>query len=151
MDHKEVCACRACGVCIQRGLHAALYKNKLFVAAICAHRQRRNEARGPNATHRYSVFSGMPAGVEYLLVEVEGGLCHVLPQTTGPYAGLGAGLVSGKRATHLLRLERRLVRLEHDVTAAVDVEYTEVVVIRSRQHMPAAHTSASQPTQMKRV
>lgn len=151
MNHREVCACRACGVCIQRGLHAALYKNKLFVAAICACRQCRHEARGPNTTHRYGVLPRVPAGVEYLLVEVEGVLRHVLSQTAGPYAVLNAGLVSRKRATHLLRLERRLVCLQYDVTAAVDVEYTEVVVIRSRQHMPTARTSASQPTQMKRV
>ena len=102
-------------------------------------------------TYRYSVLSRMPAGMKNLLVEVERVLSHVLPQTTGPYAVLSAGLVSRKRAAHLLCLERRLVRLQHDVTAAVDVEYAEVVMIRSRQHMPEARTSASQPTQMKRV
>lgn len=83
----------------------------------------------------------MPARMEDLLVEVERLLEHGLSEPTGR-GGLRAVLraelaVRRDGPTHLLRLERRLVRLEHDVVQRVDVEYPEVVVVRACQHVPS--------------
>jgi len=40
------------------------------------------------------------------------------------------------RTTNLLRLERRLVRLQHYIVVAIHVVHPEVVVVRARQHLP---------------
>jgi len=69
-----------------------------------------------------AVLEGVPAHVQNLLVEVDLiGIRLLLHATAGasraagPRSGLLAALVHGSGHTDLLRLERRLVRLEHNL------------------------------------
>ena len=88
-------------------------------------------------TYRDRVLPWMPAGMQDLLVEVQRVQRHVFPQAAWP-AVLHPDLVPRQRPTHLLRLERRLIRLEYDVIERINVVYPEVVVIRSSEDVPRA-------------
>lgn len=86
-------------------------------------------------TNRDRVLFRMPARMQDLLVEVQ---CLKLHGVSQPalHAILRSDLaVRRQRTTDLLRLERGFVRLQHHVVERVDVEYPQVVVIRSREHM----------------
>jgi hypothetical protein len=65
------------------GHHAALYKNRLFVAAICRSRcvSVVTERALQRETNRDSVLPGMPTRVEDLLVEVQRLKLHRILQT----------------------------------------------------------------------
>lgn len=71
--------------------HAALYKNRLFVAAICRGRHVSvvTERALQRETNRDSVLSGMPTRVEDLLVEIQRLKLHRILQSW-LYAILGS-------------------------------------------------------------
>lgn len=71
----------------------------------------------------------MPACVQDLLVEVQSVQRHSLPEPTWSCSVLCPHLVPRYRATDLLRLERRLVRLQNDVIHRVGIVYPEVIVV----------------------
>lgn len=84
--------------------------------------------------HRDRVLSGVPAGVEDLLVEVERVHRHGVAQRAAVFQ---PWLVARKRTADLLRLESRLVRLKNDVGQRIRIVYPKVVVIRSGENVSA--------------
>jgi hypothetical protein len=112
-------------------VHAALYKNRLFVAAIY---KRRNISAGVEHapykdTDRDSILSRVPARMKDLLVEVQRLELHGILQPRLDTILRSKLLVTCQRPAHFLRLECGLVCLQHDIIQCVHIKDAQVVVV----------------------
>lgn len=83
-------------------------------------------------TYSNSVLPRMPASMEDLLVEVQGFLGHILPQPSGAQTILCPKFIVWQWSANLLRFERRLICLQHDITERIHIKYPEIVMVRAR-------------------
>jgi hypothetical protein len=113
-------------------VHAALYKNRLFVAAIYRYRTTSVwvKAHAPyKDTDRDCVLPRVPARMKNLLVEVQWLELHGILRPWLDTILSSQLLVTCQRTANFLRLECRLVRLQHNIIQCLHVKDAQVIVV----------------------
>lgn len=101
--------------CSFKSLYAALYKNKLLVAAIYAKNVSIPSKLFHRNTHSNGILSGVPASVQDLLVKVQRVDLHRVPKSPRTGCAVLDTIFGWSRAADLLGFEGRFVRLQDDI------------------------------------